>query len=171
MRASVLDCGSPLPLFHPMPSAPPMNRNMPQRRNYRPKPGLTRRTFLRHTALLTAATAAPSIIPSSALGAAGTVAPSNRINIGLIGRGIMGRGHLRVLLGRKDAQVLAVCDVDRTRCEEGRRIADETYAAERSSGTYRACVGYNDYRELLARSDIDAVVIVTPDHWHALISC
>jgi predicted dehydrogenase len=105
------------------------------------------------------------------LGAAGSPPPSARITVGLIGRGLMGSGHLRVLLGRKDAQVLAVCDVDRSRCEEGRRIVEETYAAERTSGAYRGCAAYNDYRELLARPDIDAVVIVTPDHWHALASC
>ena len=111
------------------------------------------------------------LIPSAVLGANGSIPPSERVNVGLIGRGLMGRGHLRVLLGRKDAQVLAVCDVDRTRCEEGRRIAEETYAASRTGGAYRGCAAYNDYRELLARADIDAVVIATPDHWHSLISC
>ena len=94
--------------------------------------------------------------------------PSERITVGLIGRGLMGSGHLRVLLGRKDVQVLAICDVDRNRCEEGRRIADAAYATDQTSGTYRGCAAYNDYRELIARPDIDAVVIVTPDHWHAL---
>lgn len=122
---------------------------------------LTRRSFLARSALA----AVPMIVPSSVFGAN---PPSERINVGLIGRGIMGRGHWRVLLGRRDAQVLAICDVDRSRCEEGRQIADETYAAEKRSGKYRGCAAYNDYRELLARPDIDAVVIVTPDHWHAL---
>lgn len=131
---------------------------------------LTRRNFLQRTALL-AGVAAPAIIPASALGGSGFLPPSERINVGLIGRGIMGRGHWRVLLGRKEAQVLAICDVDRTRREEGRQLADDTYAADRGRGTYRACAAYNDYRELLARPDIDAVVIVTPDHWHAPISC
>ncbi len=129
---------------------------------------VTRRTFLRRSSIVAGAAVAPLVVPSSVLGGGGSIPPSERVNVGLIGRGIMGRGHLRVLLGRKDAQVLAVCDVDRTRREEGRQIADETYGAERTSGKFRGCAAYNDYRELIARSDIDAVVIVTPDHWHAL---
>ena len=129
---------------------------------------LTRRKFLQHAAVATVA--APWIIPASARGANGAVPPSERVTIGLIGRGCMGRGHLHVLLGRRDAQVLAVCDVDRERREEGKRLTEETYAAERASGVYRGCAALNDYRELLARSDIDAVVIATPDHWHTPIS-
>lgn len=128
---------------------------------------LPRRAFLRRAALATSTIALPTLIPTSVRSAP----PSERINVGLIGRGLMGSGHLRVILGRKDAQLLAVCDVDRNRCEEGRLIADQTYAAEKASGSYRGCTAYNDYRELLARPDIDAVVIVTPDHWHTPISC
>ena len=131
---------------------------------------LTRRKFLQR-AVVASAVGGPWMIPSSVHGMGGSTPPSERITIGLIGRGMMGRGHLRVLLGRKDVQVLAVCDVDRSRCDEGRLLADETYGAERTSGTYRGCASYNDYRELLARSDIDAVVIATPDHWHTPLSC
>lgn len=131
----------------------------------------TRRDFLAQAAAATAyAAAVPLLLPASARGADGHVPPSERLNVGLIGRGRMGAGHLRVLLGRKEAQVVAVCDVDRTRGEEGRSLVEETYAAARPSGTYRGCTAYNDHRELLARPDIDAVVIVTPDHWHALQS-
>lgn len=129
----------------------------------------TRRRFLRTATL--AGSLAPWIIPASARGANGSTPPSERITIGLVGRGLMGSGHLRVLLGRRETQVLAVCDVDRWRCEEGRRLAEAAYGAEQTSGTYRGCAAYNDYRELLARADIDAVVIVTPDHWHALMAC
>jgi len=129
---------------------------------------ITRRRFLGRTAALSGIVAAPWIIPASALGADGNVAPSNRVTAGLIGHGLMGRGHLRRLAGDRDLQVLAVCDVDRLRCENGKRHVEQTYAAHRSTGTYRGCAAYNDYRELLARPDIDAVVIVTPDHWHAL---
>jgi hypothetical protein len=129
---------------------------------------ITRRRFLGRTAALSGTFAVPWIIPSSAQGADDNVAPSERITVGLIGKGLMGSGHLRRLAGDSDVQVLAVCDVDRLRCEDGKRRVDQTYAADRSSGTYRGCAAYNDYRELLARTDIDAVVIVTPDHWHIL---
>jgi hypothetical protein len=133
-------------------------------------PTLTRRDFLRQAAAGAGAVALPTLIPAAARGAEALLPPSERINVGLIGRGLMGSGHLRVLLGRKESQVLAVCDVDQTRREEGRRIADDTYAADRAKGTYRGCAAYNDFRELLARPDIDAVLIATPDHWHTPLS-
>ncbi|MHC4595513.1 MAG: Gfo/Idh/MocA family protein [Planctomycetota bacterium] len=131
---------------------------------------ITRRQFLSHTAVFSGTIAIPWFISSSVQGANGVPAPSNRITTGLIGHGLMGRGHLRRLAGDRDVQVLAVCDVDRLRCEQGKRHVEETYAAKGSSGSYRGCAAYNDYRELLARTDIDAVVIVTPDHWHTLQS-
>lgn len=130
----------------------------------------TRRAFLKQTACAAGFLTAPTLVPSSVFGANGSTPPSERIHVGLIGRGLMGSGHLHVLVGRKDTQLLAVCDPDRTRREEGRRIAEETYAAARASGTYRGCAAINDYRELIARPDIDAVLIATPDHWHSLIS-
>ncbi len=129
---------------------------------------VTRRTFLGSAAA--GMLAAPWGVPVSAWGSQRAVAPSERITAALIGRGLMGRGHLRRLLGDPSVQVLGVCDVDRQRCEEGARLVDETYTAERVGGTYRGCVAYNDYRELLARTDLDAVVIATPDHWHTLQS-
>ncbi len=129
---------------------------------------ITRRKFLSRTAVLSGIIVAPWIIPNSARGTNGNMAPSERITVGLIGKGLMGNGHLRRLVGDQEVQVLAVCDVDRLRREDGKRLVDEKYAAKRSSGTYRGCTAYNDYRELLSRPDIDAVVIVTPDHWHTL---
>ena len=75
----------------------------------------------------------------------------------VIGLGAMGSGHLRLCLGNPSVQVLAVCDVDRTRREEG---------LDRSRAAYAGVKAYNDYRDILARPDVDAVVIATPDHWH-----
>jgi hypothetical protein len=115
-----------------------------------------------------AALAAPCILPSSVLGREGQAAPSQRITVGLIGHGCMGRGHLLRLATDPAVQVLAVCDVDRLRREEARRRVEEIYSTGPAADTYHGCAAYNDYRELLARSDIDAVVIATPDHWHTL---
>ena len=119
---------------------------------------ITRRDFLGCSA------AAPWLLPSSVWGEA----PNGKIAVGLIGNGVMGSGHLDRLTGDPAVQVLAVCDVDRSRCEEGKRRVEAHYATARSLGQYSSCAAYNDYRELLARPDVDAVVIVTPDHWHAL---
>jgi len=131
---------------------------------------VTRRDFLRGTAALSGIAAVPWLIPASARGADNKVAPSHRITVCLIGVGVMGSGHLRRLVGDRGVQLLAVCDVDSVRREAARMRVEEAYAEERSAGTYRGCVAYNDYRELLARGDIEAVVIATPDHWHTLIA-
>lgn len=129
---------------------------------------LSRRRFLGHTAA--GVVAAPWVVSTAVRGAKAAAAPSERITVGLIGRGLMGRGHLRRLVGDPSVQVLGVCDVDSARCQESVQLVDETYTTDRADGTYRGCVGYNDYRELLARTDLDAVVIATPDHWHTLQS-
>ncbi len=129
--------------------------------------GFTRRGF---TGAATSALALPWIVPASARGADGTVAPSRRLTLGLIGRGAMGRGHLGRLVGDGEVQVLAVCDVDRARREEGKELVEAHYAAAQPGGTYSGCAAVNDFRELLARKDIDGVVIATPDHWHTPIS-
>ncbi len=130
----------------------------------------TRRTFMARTAALSGAIALPWVVRSSASGKEGNRVPSERITVGLIGHGCMGRGHLHRLAGDPEIEVLAVCDVDAIRREEGKQRIEAAYAARRSGGTYRGCATYHDYRELLARADLDAVVIVTPDHWHALLA-
>ncbi len=127
---------------------------------------VSRRGFLRESAVAAGAFAAPAISPASALGADGNVAPSNRITVGLIGRGIMGRGHLHRLTGDSSVELLALSEVDRTRLDDGMAEVAEAYAKKTASGNDQGCSAYKDYRELLARGDIDAVVIVTPDHWH-----
>ena len=108
------------------------------------------------------------MVPASALGEEGAVAPSSRITLGSIGIGMMGRGHLRGCLGYPEVQVLAVCDVDQWRRETAKTTVEETYAVSRPSGTFRGCQAYNDLRDLLARDDVDAVVIATGDNWHGL---
>src|SRR6266446_2329575 len=94
--------------------------------------------------------------------------PNGRINLGFIGVGMMGRGHLGGFLSNRGVQVVAVCDVHRIRREDAVERVHRAYAAERRAGTYRGCAAFTDFRELLARQDIDAVVIATPDHWHAI---
>ncbi|MBN1126977.1 MAG: Gfo/Idh/MocA family oxidoreductase [Sedimentisphaerales bacterium] len=131
---------------------------------------VNRRTFLQQSAALSGIVTIPSIIPVSAFGTESSKSPSDRITMGLIGHGCMGRGHLSRLIGDRDIRVLAVCDVDQSRCQDAARRVEEAYAADKTAGTYQGCTAYNDYRQLLARKDIDAVVIVTPDHWHTLQS-
>jgi len=130
--------------------------------------GQSRRTFLKSAGAAALAPCAFRIIPASALGADGATAPSNRIALGLIGIGMVGQGHLQGFLQAAEAQVVAVCDVDRWRRENAQATTDQAYAAQRTSGTYRGCAAYNDLRDLLARDDIDAVFIATGDRWHGV---
>lgn len=141
---------------------------------------LSRRQFLQSgVRAMGAAVAAPYVIPASALGKDGHTAPSERITMGFIGIGGQGRGHLlggawTYLTGgyvaRDDVQVLAVCDVWRDRREEARERVDQFYSGKYGTGSYKSCVAYKDFRELLARDDIDAVLIATPIHWHAVMT-
>ena len=103
----------------------------------------------------------PHIIPASALGKNGTVAPSNRIVMGSIGLGGMGTVNLKGFLEKSDAQVIAACDVDINHRNRARDIINKKYGNN-------DCATYNDFRELLVRKDIDAVCIALPDHWHAI---
>jgi hypothetical protein len=120
----------------------------------------TRREFLRRAST---AIAVPYVITTSALGAHGRPPASERIVMGGIGIGNMGTGDQANFLGRGDVQYVAVCDVRKSVREGCRDKINKHY------GT-KDCKIYNDFRELLARPDVDAVHIATPDHWHAVIA-
>lgn len=126
---------------------------------------ISRRSFLRQAVTLgTTGLAFPYFIRPSALGLAGTVPASERITIGFIGTGSHGIGmNLKSFLPQPDAQAVAVCDVDPVHLQQGRDTVNKKYGNT-------DCATYKDFREVLARSDIDAVMISTPDHWHVPIS-
>ncbi len=113
--------------------------------------------------------AVPAIVSARALGREDKAAASERITLGFIGMGTMNRHHLGSLLKRPDVQVLAVCDCDTKRREAAKRTVDEHDETSASKGVKPGqCRAYNDFRDLLKLTDIDAVVIATPDHWHAI---
>src|SRR6202171_4258880 len=109
----------------------------------------------------------PDFVPASAFG---QHAPSNRINVGAIGTGRISRGHDLPGVWRYDsARIVAVCDLDSRRVEDAKKLVNDFYSKQ-SGKTYNGVTGYSDYRELLKNKDIDAVLVSTPDHWHALIA-
>lgn len=134
--------------------------------------------MLRKSASLAAAVAAPQIVPASVFGAN---APSNRITVGLIGCGHQSTRIVPSFLVHDDVQMVAVCDVNRRGegyyhpgqvlgRETARQWVEDHYAKKSASGRFQGCAALADFRELVARPDIDAVAIVVPDHWHALIA-
>ncbi len=132
---------------------------------------ISRRRFLRTT--LGAGMGAigfPYVISSSALGKAGTVAPSERITLGHIGVGGQGGRLLEAFVHQKQAQSLAVCDPVTERRDRWAKYVSYFSSQKSNGGKTGSCVAYNDFRELLAREDIDAVVIATPCHWHIPIA-
>ncbi len=124
---------------------------------------LTRRRFLHRAAGLAAVAAAPNIVPATALGLGGRPAPSERLVLGAIGMGGMGRHDLGNFLGEADVQVVAVCDVDASRLKFAKETVDKHYGNA-------DCAATGDWREVVARDDLDAVLVATPDHWHAYIA-
>lgn len=120
----------------------------------------SRRGFLQRTALAAGALAVPEIIPSSALGLGGAVAPSERLVMGGIGMGGRGSYDLSILLQFPEVQFVAVCDVQKDRREAAKQAVDNQYRS-------KDCVAYRDFRDLLAsHPGIDAMLIVTGDRWH-----
>jgi len=125
---------------------------------------VTRRGFLKTTAGAGLGLAAfPYFVPSPALGKTGAVAPSERIVMGAIGVGSMGTGDMKGFLRRDEVRLAAVCDVDKRHRDRAKRMVDEKYGNS-------DCAAYLDFRELIGRGDLDAVMIALPDHWHGIIS-
>jgi predicted dehydrogenase len=145
---------------------------------------MPRRDFLKRSA----AVSAFAIVPGQVLGGSGQVAPSEQITLACIGTGGQGIQNTQTFLDFPEIQVVAVCDVNRESDdylswywsdgkekrsagrEPARRAVEEYYARQRPSGTYTGCRAYTDYRELLAKEDVDAVMVATPDHTHAVIT-
>jgi predicted dehydrogenase len=140
-------------------------------------PRMNRRSFLRRTAAAVGtAVVAPAFLPASALGRGGLRAPSERINMGFIGLGPQGAGHLLGgawtyvpggYIARPEVQVLAVCDVRKNRRGDARKRCNEMYAQKFGQAAYDGVKACNDFREILARPDIDAVLLAVPYQWAA----
>jgi myo-inositol 2-dehydrogenase / D-chiro-inositol 1-dehydrogenase len=133
---------------------------------------LTRRQFLRHASIAAAAAwAGPLIVPGRVLGRDGGVAPSNRITFGFIGTGRQTlNANLPGFLHEPETQVVAVCDVDSWRMQQAQTRVAEHYARKNASGVAKGCDMVPDWREVIARQDVDAVMIATPDHWHVIMA-
>jgi predicted dehydrogenase len=121
---------------------------------------ISRRTFLKSAST---AITIPYIVSSSAFGKSGRPAPSNQITMGLIGLGSMGMRHVKGFLQEDDCRITAVCDVDASR----QNAAAEEINKQYGSGS---CARYNDFRDVIAREDIDVLCIAVPDHWHSILA-
>ena len=135
-----------------------------------------------------AAVAAVAIVPRHVLGGPGRTAPSDKVTLAGIGLGGQGTQNILTLQQVPPVQVVAVCDVNRegggylswnwlrgkdqrtAGREPARQAVDAYYAKQKQSGQYRGCKAYSDFRELLAKEDVDAVMVATPDHTHAVIT-
>lgn len=124
----------------------------------------SRRDFLRNASVAAAGVIGfPSWVSPTALGRERGVSAGNRITVGCVGMGWQGGSNLGAFLAEPDAQVVAVCDIDRNHLEEARRRVNNHYRNQ-------DCKCYTDYRQMMADPSIDAVMLALPDHWHALVA-
>jgi predicted dehydrogenase len=129
---------------------------------------LTRRTAIKHgLAGILATGFAPLFLPSRLFGAS---APGNRLNIGIVGNGLIAGSHVGALLDRDDCQIVALCDVWRSKAEKMQKRIEQGYAANAGTAGFKGLDLYGTHEELLTRPDIDVVFVTTPDHWHAAVS-
>jgi len=125
---------------------------------------MRRRDFLKTLPAAVAGVAGfPTIVKASVLGREGAVAPSNKIVMAGIGFGMQGIPNMKAFLQKDEVKWVAVCDIDKKHLKEAQDIVNQQYGNE-------DCATYSDFRELYARSDLDAVSIAVPDHWHAILS-
>lgn len=170
----------PVVVFRPLPYKPTRELPMLKLRSTLSQNCLScgRRDFLKTAVGAMSVAVAPYIVPRSVFGA---TAPSNRINVGLIGCGHQSQRIVPSFLVHEDMQMLAVCDVNRRGLgyyypdqvlgrETAKQWVEEHYAKAIGGGTFKGCDVYSDFRDILARPDLDAVAIVVPDHWHAIIA-
>ncbi|MBT8184560.1 MAG: Gfo/Idh/MocA family oxidoreductase [Eudoraea sp.] len=134
--------------------------------NRKPGQGNSRRNFIRTSALTAAAF---TIVPRHVLGR-GYTAPSDKINLGFIGLGKQSRGLANRFINRTSSQIVAGCDVWTTKTAWFQNHVQKQYAKDRLADEFNGVEVYGEYKELLDREDIDAVVIASPDHWHAIMA-
>jgi predicted dehydrogenase len=119
---------------------------------------MKRRNFIKTSAVF----AAPTIVPSSVLFAQGDKpTPNNRITLGLVGCGGQGTGDMKNIMNASEIQTVGVCDPEQKHADRAKKHVDGKYGN-------KDCKTYDDYRELCSRKDVDAIIVGTPDHWHAL---
>src|SRR5512140_2174440 len=128
---------------------------------------ISRRGFLAGT--LTASAVSPLVLPSAVLGKGGQLPPSERITIAVFGVGNRGRHSLSAMRPLPDHQVLAIAEARRDRGESACKMTEEFYAQRLGKASYSGCKLYGDFREVLARDDIDAIWGTVPDHWHGCL--
>jgi predicted dehydrogenase len=133
------------------------------------KRSLSRRSFLKRAAEAAAAAAAPCIIPASAFGKK-AVPPNDRINLAVIGVGKQGGGHVWGFLHKDEVQITAICDVDSLKLGKAVEDAAQFYAKKAGVSSFTGIGAFRDFRGILDRKDVDAVLIATPDHWHVPMS-
>jgi len=125
---------------------------------------IDRRNFIKKlTSASLVATGFPYFISAKTLGREGAVSPNNKINMACIGVGGMGDANMKSFLGQDEAKVIAICDVDTKHAKQAQSAVNRYY-------NNKDCAIYSDFRELLKRDDLDAVMIATPDHWHGIIA-
>lgn len=130
-----------------------------------PLPALSRRTFVKTAALASASFALPQILRAQS-----GLAPSNRLNVALIGNGLICSQHIGGLLARDDVRIVAVCDVNLPKARRMAERAEKFYGGESASGTYRGVSVYQYPEDVFALPEVDVVFICTPDHWHVPLS-